>query len=233
MNVMRWLVVGGVVLAWSVPAQSYAQRGMGDNSGVARDAVKPVVVSIQGKVRKVVTEPCAQTTGRSYLGTHVVLDTDNAEVNIHLGPAAAVESIAEQLNVDASIEVAGFRTEKMPENHYVAQVIVIGDQTLRLRDEDLRPVWAGAGRSRGDGPAASQRGNSGRGPGWGRGKGGRGAGSGRGMGAGYGRGMGAGYGRGMGAGYGRGMGAGYGRGMGGPAYTDENRDGVCDWRQRP
>jgi len=29
------------------------------------------------------------------------------------------------------------------------------------------------------------------------------------------------------------MGAGYGRGMGGPAYTDENRDGVCDWRQRP
>jgi len=209
MKAMRWLIVSGVMLAWSVPAQSYAQRGMGDNSGVAREAVKPVVVSIQGTVREVVTEPCAQTTGRSYLGTHVVLATDNAEVNIHLGPAAAVESIAEQLKVDAPIEVAGFRTEKMPENHYVAQVIVIGDQTLRLRDENLRPVWAGAGRPWSDGPATGQPGNYGRGPGWGRGQGGRGA------------------------GYGRGMGPGYGRGMGGPAYVDENHDGVCDWRQRP
>ena len=222
MKSMKWLVVCGVILAWTVPAQSYAQRGMGDTSGVARQAVKPAVVSMKGTVREVVTEPCSQTTGRSYLGTHVVVATDDdAVVNVHLGPAVQVASMAEQLTVEKRIEVAGFRTEKMPENHYVAQVITIDDKVLRLRDENLRPLWAGGGRGGSDSPAAGESGNFGRGPGWGRGgMGGRGAG--------YGRGMGAGYGRGMGAGWRHGNGSGWG-----PAYIDENNDGVCDWFELP
>lgn len=218
MRTMKACTVCAVLLAWALPVEAFAQRGMGDAVGIAQQAVKPALVSISGTVRAVVTQPCEQTTGRSYLGTHLVLTTEeDAEVNVHLGPAVRVGAIVDKLEVGMSVKLAVFRTDKMPENHFVAQVIEVNDETLRLRDDNLRPLWAGNGGGK-NGPGA--------GGGWGRGQG-RGAGWGRGgMG-----GRGYGYGRG---GQGRGMGAGWQRGNGqglGPGFVDENNDGICDWRE--
>jgi len=237
---MKTMTFSGLLFVSLVAVPVFAQRGMGDPEGVAQKAVKPALVTLTGKVHEVVTQPCEQTTGRSYLGTHLTLIApDETELNVHLGPAVRVESIVDQLAKGQRVEVAAFRTDKMPENHYVAQSIVVDEEVLRLRDENLRPLWAG-GPGRGNGPQGARGG-----AGWGRGQG-RGPGAGRGMGPGYGygRGMGPGYGygRGMGSGYGygRGMGpgSGYGRGMGagwrqggGPGFVDENNDGICDWRE--
>jgi hypothetical protein len=89
------------------------------------------------------------------------------EVNVHLGLAVAVEDIAKQLNVGKKAKVTAFRTEKMPEAHYVAQALKFDGKTVELRDENLRPFWAGGGQG-------------GYGRGWGRGWGaGRGGGYGR------------------------------------------------------
>jgi hypothetical protein len=70
------------------------------------------------------------------------------------------------------------------------------------------------------------------GGGWGAQGGGRGMGWGRGAGWGGGRGFGGGYGPGAGRGFGggRGFGPGAGKGLppGGPAFTDENQNGICD-----
>jgi len=183
--------VGIAVLAWGILApEAHAQRGMGEQSGVARQAVKPKVVSFSGKVLEVKTEPCKMTTGRAYLGTHVMLQTpEGVPLNIHLGPAVAVDFVTKEFSVGAEVSVRAFRTAKMPENHYTAQSFVLDGTTIQLRDESLRPVWAGGrnvvpgrpgsqwprgvgrGQGRGHGLGYGRSWSRGRGYGWGRGKG--------------------------------------------------------------
>jgi hypothetical protein len=183
------------MLLWGVAAPAvHAQRGVGDQSGVARRAATPEIVGLEGKVSAVKTERCQMTTGRAYLGTHFVLKTaDKKELNIHLGPAGVVDSISAKLSAGAKVKVKAFRTAAMPENHYVAQSLTIGDDTIKLRDENLRPSWAGGGAGWGGGAGFQRGGRYG------------------GAGMGYGRGRGAGPRWGRGRGYGRG----YGRGWGG------------------
>ena len=190
---MRKVSVGMLTMAAFalVVSSAWAQRGVGDPSGVARWEVRPEVVELSGKVVQVDIEPCENTTGRALVGAHFLMENaDGQTLNIHLGPAFQLKSLVEDLDEGTTVKVAGFRTDRMKEGHYVAQQVSFGDQTVTLRDESLRPVWAGAagaglgvrGDARGPGP--------GRGPGWGRG-------------AGYGRNRGGGWGPGYGQGLGR------------------------------
>lgn len=149
---LTFLMAGG--LLWGVFAPcAHAQRGMGEPTGVAQQAVKPEVVSLSGEVLAVETGPCKKTTGRADVGSHFLLKTPKGkELNIHLGPAAAVDYILERLPVGKKVTVQAFRTAKMPKNHYVARSLTFDETTIRLRDEGLRPVWArGSGASRGRG----------------------------------------------------------------------------------
>lgn len=145
----QWIFVVEGVLLWAVLVPTaIAQRGMGDRVGVAQQAVKPEVVHFMGTVKSIVTEPCEMTTGRSTTGTHFVLTVnDEDELNVHLGPASSVEFAAAKLVVGQEVMVEVFRTEKMKQNHYVAQSLTVDGDTIRLRDENRRPEWAGEGRA--------------------------------------------------------------------------------------
>lgn len=195
---------GAIVLAIAcglAASAAHAQRGVGDPTGVARQAVKPEGVSLSGKVLEVMTGPCENTTGRSPLGTHFLMKTEEGEtLNIHLGPAVQVEFVAKDLSEGKNVQVRAFRTDKMEESHYVAQSLAYGDRTVQLRDDDtLRPVWAGGRGARNR--AAGVRAGFGLGRGWGAGYGYR-------------------HGRGPGGGYGqqRGRGPGWGRPLGGQPW---------------
>jgi hypothetical protein len=187
------------VLAYSVVAQAaYAQRGVGQRSGVASRSTLPEVVRIAGKLLEVKTEPCQATTGRSSVGTHILLETTEGQaLNVHLGPAAEVADIAGQLVVGRKVTAECFRTEEMKENHYVAKSLKMNGKSIRLRDDNLRPFWAGGSY----GPPVRS---------------GLQAGSDETRAAGYGRG--SGWGRSRGAGYGRGFGRGRGPGRGFAGY---------------
>jgi len=65
-------------------------------------------------------------------------------LNIHLGPVAAIEFVAKDLSQGQKVKVEAFRTKKMKKGQYVARSLTFGSQTVELRDETLRPVWAGA-----------------------------------------------------------------------------------------
>lgn len=216
---------------------AWAQRGVGEPTGVAQQAEKPEVVSLSGDLVEVVTGPCEHTTGPSLLGTHLLIKTQKKDkktqkdetLNVHLGPAARVEFLVEGLSAGTTVSINGFRTEKMEKNHYVAQTVSYGDRTVRLRDENLRPVWAG-GRGRGNAaPGAAA--------GFGRGRGRRGQGPGRGygfqQGGRYGQqgGPRQGYGGGYGPrrGRGRGYGGGYGPGGPGPGWKCPYYRGQQGW----
>jgi hypothetical protein len=155
-----------------------AQRGIGQTSGIARQGLEVQRVTLSGVVVEVEVGPCENTTGRSLVGTHFFLKTpDGKTLNIHLGPADQMEEIVDALRVEEKVQVQAFRTERMQADHYVARSITVGGEVLRLRDDNLRPVWAGPPGRSADGLAPDGRGSrqgwrTGPGSGWNRGAGG-------------------------------------------------------------
>jgi hypothetical protein len=186
-------VIGALVLSGLTASNAPAQKGQGDPVGVARQAVRPAVVTLTGKLLEIKTGPCESTTGWSPIGTHIVLETPRGgPLNVHLGPVTAVADLAGKLKVGQEVQVNAFRTDKMKENHYVAQSVTFGKESVTLRDQNLRPTWAGSNRVFDD-QWGGQRwgcgwGQRGRGPGFGPGRGmGWGPGRGAGRGPGFGR----------------------------------------------
>jgi hypothetical protein len=152
-------------LSFAVPAA--AQRGVGESAGVAQQAQKPATETISGIIKDIKIGSCERTTGHSLVGVHLIVEAANAKtINLHLGPAAALEDVVDQLSSGQPITSEAFRTDVMPENAYVAKSLTVGDTTFDLRDDNLRPHWAiGARGGRGGGQGMG----AGRGKGQGRG----------------------------------------------------------------
>ena len=155
---MKWThgaaITAAILFGMAVPA-AHAQRGVGDPTGVARQAGKPEIISIRGEVLEVKTGPCENTTGWSPLGSHFLMKTKSGEtLNIHLGPASQVAFLTGDLSAGTKVKVEGFRTEKMEKGHYVARAIAYEDRTVELRDANLQPVWAAAQGGSGGAPRA-------------------------------------------------------------------------------
>ena len=144
---MRKLMVTiGVVLAMLLVNQATAQRGTGERKGVARQAVKPVVQTIVGTLKEIKTGPCEETTGGSPIGTHlIILQADKETYNLHLGPASEVKDVVGIIRVGDEVEATAFRTARLPEGQYIAVSVKSGGKEIVLRDDTLRPRWAGGG----------------------------------------------------------------------------------------
>lgn len=126
-----------------------AQRGIGGHTGIVREPEKAELATLKAVVTEVNSHPCGKTTGRAPVGTHVLArNKAGEELNIHLGPADKVREIAGQLVPGTQVKFRVFRTREMAENHYVAITLSFGGKVLRLRDERLRPFWAGDFRGR-------------------------------------------------------------------------------------
>jgi hypothetical protein len=150
-------------LLFAVPAA--AQKGMGEPTGVARQAVKPPIETMSGTIKDIKIGPCKRTTGRSREGAHLIVQTESGKtINLHLGPTAALKDDLDQLSAGQQLTFEAFRTDAMPQDAYVAKSLKAGDKTFDLRDDNLRPRWAG-GRGGGPGMGAGRGLGQGRGPG--------------------------------------------------------------------
>lgn len=221
-------LIGLVALAalMTMCPATLGQRGIGDDEGVVRQSIETQRISIEGTVKEIVVEKCENTTGPFGTGMHFLLMTgEEKQYNVHLGPAVLVRDLAGPLEAGQSVTVQAFRTEKMPAEHFVAVVLTFNGKTVRLRDENLRPIWAGKqGRFFGRYVVGPEH------PRWFQARG-------RGYGMGNGRGYEAGYRRLMGGGYGWSNGICYGQGRGsrmqgrGPGYGYRPR--MCPWGVGP
>ena len=120
------------------------QRGLGDERGIARTRGQEEFVHISGVVKEVDQGKCEKTTGYGKIGAHVMVVTDDGKtLNIHLGPVDALETLLDDLKPNAEVQVEAFRTPRMKEDHFVGKEIVVAGRTEVLRDDDLRPFWAG------------------------------------------------------------------------------------------
>jgi hypothetical protein len=136
------------MLVVSVAGGAAAQKGAGDPAGVARGPL-PDVVPIAGIVVDAKIARCPNTTGRADVGAHIFVEgADGQRSNVHLGPVAAVDSLLDRLPDGTEVSARVFRTDALPPDHYVAVDVTVDGETVRLRDDGLRPAWAiGPGRS--------------------------------------------------------------------------------------
>ena len=120
-----------------------AQKGMGATEGISRSSGAGLEsLAVTGVLMEVHVHPCDQTTGKAPEGMHLHLkDGEDGLWNVHLGPADPVQRIIGRLKPGTEISVSGFRSERLPEGHVIARMLVVGEKRWQLRDEDLRPVW--------------------------------------------------------------------------------------------
>lgn len=123
----------------------FAQKGMGDSNGVARPAIQPTIIEVEGSLDHIKTGPCEHTTGYAIIGTHLFIETNENDqlVNVHLGAAYAVESFVSELEIGQKLRFQAFRTDNMGPMDLIAKEIVANGETQQLLDDNLRPVWAG------------------------------------------------------------------------------------------
>ena len=142
------LLLLGIFVAGSVLFPLRAQKGTGEIRGVVREGTPTLRTEIRGTVVEVKQGACETTTGKSETGRHYMLKAADDEVlNLHLGPESALRAMNAPEQAGFDLEASVFRTERMQENHWVVIHFTAGETQIRLRDDALRPVWAGQPRS--------------------------------------------------------------------------------------
>lgn len=142
------------VVVAAITSPALGQRGVGKSTGIARLSDRPNVVELVGTLEAIHIGPCEHTTGRSPVGVHIVLMQDkDKKLNVHLGPAGAVQPLVGHLKTGEKLTVEAFRTDALRADEYIAKSISADGKVVTLRDATLRPFWAGGqGRDIGRGP---------------------------------------------------------------------------------
>lgn len=76
-------------------------------------------------------------------GVHLMVKTDKETVAVHLGPAWYLDRQDTRIEKGDTVEVQGSRVTLRGKPVIIAREVKKGDQTLKLRDENGVPVWAG------------------------------------------------------------------------------------------
>lgn len=124
----------------------FAQRGTGSQTGMARSRLEADLKSLTGTVEQIKIGPCEKTTGKSAQGVHLILQTSSQQtLNLHLGPesADAVQNALKLIKKGSTISTEAFTTPQLQANAYIVKDLKINGETVSLRNDQLRPLWAG------------------------------------------------------------------------------------------
>jgi len=128
-----FLLSSAVVLTSQTYAQSQAATPAPAEPRVY-DATKEVVLN--GTISEVVGRPKAGLP----LGLHLMLSTAQGEVDVHLGPYFGRIATQKGLVPGASIRVTGVTVNFAGGDVLLARVIVVGNETLTIRNQNGIPV---------------------------------------------------------------------------------------------
>lgn len=124
------LTAGAVSLAISI---GFAQK--------VKDTGPKYDVANEIKIKGVVEE-IRQVPG-AYEGTYLVVKTDTASVLVRVAPAAFLKEMDTSFAVGNQVQVTGAKALNVAEEQILAREIIIGTNTVTLRDDKGIPVWAG------------------------------------------------------------------------------------------
>ncbi|MGW9686375.1 hypothetical protein [Flagellimonas sp. 2504JD1-5] len=130
-----------LICSISIITTVHSQKGMGELEGVSRNGSKYELVTLKGTVTEIKKESCKYTTGKSLSGTHLIMNSNDTILNIHLGPTNKVHNFVIDSKGD-QIQIVAFRTKKLPKGHFIAKELDYNNSHLELRDKNLKPFWA-------------------------------------------------------------------------------------------
>lgn len=134
------ILLGGLALTLTVPALAQMPgRGMGMPN---YDTTKETTVT--GTVQAV-----NQHTGRMggmMTGTHLTVETGTGAIDVHVGPTRWLADHKYEFAVGDRVEIVGARVTIDNADAIIAREITKNGQTIQLRNEAGRPLWAGRGR---------------------------------------------------------------------------------------
>jgi hypothetical protein len=138
-----------LVLSGLLSLQAFAQSQNQASAAAAPsvyDATKEVV--LQGTISGVVTRPKPGLP----LGLHLMLETTQGQVDVHLGPYYGSIAAEKGLVPGATIQVTGVTSHFHGGDVLLARIIAVGNQTLTIRSQrgfPVRPAAAGTRAVRG------------------------------------------------------------------------------------
>ena len=146
-----WLFIV-VLLSFSVffPADSDARRGMewkgsggwGPGTSYNRMYNPGTVETIEGEVVSVENIMPMKMKGMQ-TGVHLMVSTGKETISVHLGPARYMENQDLKIEQKDKVGIRGSRITYEGKPAIIAAEIRKGEDTLRLRDEAVLPVWSG------------------------------------------------------------------------------------------
>jgi hypothetical protein len=104
-------------------------------------------VTFRGVVERVEPHSCsAMGRGRGQTGVHLLVETDDGEREVHLGPTAFLSEQGVAFADGDLVEITGSRVTCGGSDAVLAREVKKGDKTLTLRDTTGAPAWAGRRR---------------------------------------------------------------------------------------
>lgn len=118
----------------------YSQNGWGPGSNYNRLYDTKTIETIKGQVISI--DQISPDKNMS-AGIHLLLNTENGNISVHLGPAWYIDNQDIQISKDDNISVTGSRVTYNDSPIIIAKEVVKGDQVLKLRDDNGYPLWSG------------------------------------------------------------------------------------------
>lgn len=138
MNTGKFYLTAALVLVFA--GNIYSQNGWGSGSNYNRLYDVKTVETVTGSV---VSIDQVSPDKNMSTGVHLILNTANGNISVHLGPAWYIENQEVQINKDDNITVTGSKVTYNGNQVIIAKEVVKGDQILKLRDDNGYPVWSG------------------------------------------------------------------------------------------
>ncbi|HEX8949640.1 MAG TPA: hypothetical protein VF790_11795 [Dissulfurispiraceae bacterium] len=143
MTARRTIIVCLALLFLSSAQTVFAQasgQGRGTGGKFQRTYNPATVETLTGTVEAV--NKVKPPRGRSY-GIHLILKTDKEAIPVHLGPAWYIDKLETKIEKGDKVEVKGSRVTMAGKPVIIAAEIRKDGSTVKLRDDNGVPVWAG------------------------------------------------------------------------------------------
>ena len=108
-------------------------------------------MTLSGTVEKVFEKTPSTEPNPNSVGWHIWVKSESDLVDVHLGPIWWIKSLAGRIDPGDMIQILGSReeaNEKLRQQGVTFRLVGIvvrkgGEEVLRLRDDQGRPLWAG------------------------------------------------------------------------------------------
>jgi len=143
----RILALSGILLillatsAWAQMGGA-GRGGMGPGGGMGMQYDPKTVETVSGEVTQV-----QQMQGRAG-GVHLQVKTPKETLMVILGPASYLEQQKVKIAVGDKLEIKGSRMQHPQMAMLIAAELKKGDQVVKLRDDQGRPLWSRQGPKR-------------------------------------------------------------------------------------